>query len=178
MVLGPISFMVGKRSFLFSRSTNRANEPLCLVSPATQTPWLWVYLKWSFLLAPVWLVELGSGDLPQPTGFMGLKNSSGYVGLTWALFEGGGRHRVLVIQFGNQISSGEGFFRNMRWLEREAGEMSGVFFKGKRDRRTLFGLPVFYSNPLRKAFPVGGLFDLGICPITHKLIFKHVSWLS
>lgn len=76
------------------------------------------------------------------------------------------------------MSSSEAFFRNARWLEREAGEMTGVFFMGKRDRRTLFGLPVFYSNPLRKAFPVGGVFDLGLCPLTHKLVFRHVSWLS
>lgn len=83
-----------------------------------------------------------------------------------------------MVQIGNKVASSEAFFRNARWLEREAGEMAGIFFKGKRDKRTLFGLPVFYSNPIRKAFPVGGLFDLGLCPLTHKLVFRHISWLS
>jgi len=81
-------------------------------------------------------------------------------------------------QLGPRAASGEAFFRNCRWLEREAGEMGGVSFLGKRDRRTLFGLPVFYSNPLRRAFPTGGFFDLGLCPLTHKLTFRHVTWLS
>ena len=98
--------------------------------------------------------------------------------LTWHLFESGARQRFFILQLGRCCSTSEGFFRNARWLEREAGEMAGVFFKGKRDRRTLFGLPIFYTNPLRKAFPVGGLFDLGLCPLTHKLVFRHISWLS
>jgi hypothetical protein len=124
------------------------------------------------------MVELGSAELPLPLDSFGSKVKTSVGCLTWSLFEGGSRQRFLVIQIGNTVATSEGFFRNARWLEREAGEMAGVFFKGKRDRRTLFGLPVFYSNPLRKAFPVGGLFDLGICPLTHKLVFRHISWLS
>lgn len=98
--------------------------------------------------------------------------------LNWSLFESGARQRFIVIQLGKNSASAEAFFRNARWLEREAGEMAGNFYTNKRDRRTLFGLPIFYSNPLRKAFPVGGVFDLGLCPLTHKLLFRHVSWLS
>ena len=178
MVLGPLSFILGKRVGLFSRSSGGALSPLCLVVPATQTPWLWTYLKWSFLLAPTWLVELGSAELPLPVSAFPslLKTHMGF--LTWSLFEGGARQRFLIFQVGSRCSSSEAFFRNSRWLEREAGEMAGVFFNNKRDRRTIFGLPIFYTNPLRKAFPVGGLFDLGLCPLTHKLIFRHVSWLS
>lgn len=178
MMLGPLSFIVGKRSALFSRISGGALSPLCLITPPHRAPWLWAYLKWSFLLAPVWLVELGSTELPllwSPSG-LSLRTSSG--ALTWALFEGGSKQRFLILQVGNRANTAEAFFRNARWLEREAGEMVSVFFKGKRDRRTLFGLPIFYANPLRKAFPVGGLFDLGLCPLTHKLAFRHVSWLS
>lgn len=178
MVLGPLTFMVGKRAALFSRTSGGGLSPLCLITPASKTPWLWMYLKWSLLIAPVWLVELSSAELPLPqaTFNRSLKINVGY--LTWALFEGGGRQRFLVVQVGATVGTLEAFFRNARWLEREAGEMVGVFFHGKRDRRTLFGLPIFYSNPLRRAFPVGGLFDLGLCPLTHKLAFRHVSWLS
>ena len=175
MMMGPISFMVGRRVSLFSRISSQAS-PLCLIIPTTNSPWLWAYLKWSFLVCPVWLVELGSAELPLSQ--VSLTGKGHTLGLTWSLFEGGSRQRFLVIQLGGEAFSVEAFFRNGRWLEREAGEMSGVFFTGKRDRRTLFGLPIYYSNPLRKAFPVGGLFDLGLCPISHKLVFRHVSWLS
>jgi hypothetical protein len=44
MVLGPISFMVGRRTSLFSKISSQPG-PLCMVIPATNTPWLWAYLK-------------------------------------------------------------------------------------------------------------------------------------
>jgi hypothetical protein len=124
----------------------------------------------------MWLVELGALELPTipQLGQAGLGMGS----MSWLLFEGGSRQRLMVFSIGPAAFTAEAFFRNARWLEREAGEMTGLSFTGKRDRRTLFGLPVFYSNPLRKAFPVGGVFDLGLCPLTHKLVFRHVSWLS
>lgn len=176
MVLGPLSFVLGRRAGLFSRSAGGALSPLCLVLPSTSSSWLWAYLRWSFLLAPTWLVELGAAELPLP--LRGLSTAARHGSLTWSLFELGARQRLLVLQVGTSCASSEAFFRNARWLEREAGEMAGTFFIHKRDRRTLFGLPVFYSNPLRKAFPVGGVFDLALCPLTHKLVFRHVSWLS
>lgn len=82
MVLGPISFIVGKRPVLFSRASNGVAGPLCLVIPATKTPWLWMYLRWSFLLSPVWLVELGSGDLPLPLNSIGPGRGAYSSGLT------------------------------------------------------------------------------------------------
>lgn len=178
MILGPLSFVVGKRSALFAKSKVGLFGPLTLVTPASKSPWLWMYLKWSFLLAPTWMVELGTSELPFQINGASRELTPKVGNITWALFESGARQRLLAIQIGTVVSSSEAFFRNARWLEREAGEMTGVFFRGKRDKRTLFGLPVFYSNPLRKAFPVGGVFDLGLCPITHKLVFRHVSWLS
>jgi NADH:ubiquinone oxidoreductase subunit C len=117
-------------------------------------------------------------ELPLPIRGLSTPTTARMGYLTWHLFELGARQRCLVLQIGATGSSSEAFFRNARWLEREAGEMAGVHFLNKRDRRTLFGLPIFYSNPLRKAFPVGGAFDLGLCPLTQKLVFKHVSWLS
>lgn len=72
----------------------------------------------------------------------------------------------------------EGYFRNAKWLEREAGEMHGWFFLNKKDRRTLFLMPVFFMTPLKKAFPLGGFFEILLCPLSAKLAFRHVSWLS
>jgi hypothetical protein len=175
MLLGPLSFMLGRRPGIFTKVATTGGSTLGLLTPAGLNPWGWAYTRWSFLLAPSWLVELGASELPTP--FHGAQGAA-VSHLTWALIEAGGRARLMWLQLGPRVASGEAFFRNCRWLEREAGEMSGVVFLGKRDRRTLFGLPVFYANPLRKAFPTGGFFDLGVCPLTHKLTFRHVAWLS
>lgn len=121
-------------------------------------------------------MEVGGCEVPTPFALTSRRAVYGH--LTWALFEAAGRERVIWLQLGRHLASAEAFFRNARWLEREAGEMGGALFIGKRDRRTLFGLPIFYSNPLRRAFPTGGFFDLGLCPLTHKLVFRHISWLS
>lgn len=172
MILGPIAFMLGKRPALLSRSSGGSLAPLCLISTASKSPWLWTYLKLSFFFSPIWLIELGSMEITT----LNPQAKIGY--LSWYVFELGPKQRLLVFKNGKSVSSLEGFFRNGRWLEREASEMVGVFFKGKRDRRVLFGLPVFYTNPLRRAFPTGGLFDLGVCPLTSKLVFRHISWLS
>jgi len=123
-------------------------------------------------------VEIGAAELPLVCAVSATHAHANLSYLNWSLFEGGARQRFLVLQLGKSSTSSEAFFRNARWLEREAAEMAGCFYLTKRDRRTLFGLPIFYSNPLRKAFPVGGVFDLGLCPLTHKLVFRHVSWLS
>lgn len=175
MMLGPLSYMLGRRPGLFTKLPLTGGAAVGLVTPAGLSPWAWAYTRWSALLAPTWLVEVGASELPTPfmTTLPALVSH-----LTWALIEGGGRSRLLWFQLGPQAASGEAFFRNCRWLEREAAEMGGVRFQGKRDRRTLFGLPVFYASPLRKAFPTGGFFDLGVCPLTHKLTFRHISWLS
>lgn len=175
MLLGPLSFMLGRRAGIFTKVATASGAAVGLVVPTSPTPWAWAFTRWSALLAPAWLVELGSSELPAPLLGAGPTTPTP---LTWALVEGGGRARVMLFQVGPRVASAEAFFRNARWLEREAGEMSGVWFIGKRDRRTLFGLPVFYANPLRKAFPTGGFFDLGLCPLTHKLVFRHVAWLS
>lgn len=173
MLLGPLSFALGRRPGLFTTLTKAAPRVLGLITPAGQTPWGYAFLRWSFLMAPSWLVELGGVELPTPFGRQGLDLALSH--LTWALVEVGGKERVMWLQLGQSPATAEAFFRNARWLEREVGEMTGAMFAGKRDKRSLFGLPIFYSNPLRKAFPCGGVFDLGLCPLTHKLTFRHVS---
>lgn len=175
MLLGPLSYMIGSRDSRFAKVPLSGNNALALITPAASEPWLWAFTRHSFLLAPTWLVEMGAGEAPTP--FV-ISRSAAQTQITWALIEAGGRARLMWFQVGPEVASGEAFFRNCRWLEREAGEMGGIHFLGKRDRRSLFGLPVFYANPLRRAFPTGGFFDLGLCPLTHKLRFRHISWLS
>lgn len=56
------------------------------------------------------------------------------------------------------------------------GELLGVFFLNKRDRRVVFTLPLFYHAPLRKFFPMGGFYELVLCPFTLKLTFASIGW--
>lgn len=104
---------------------------------------------------------------------------SGPLAVLWNVFALNSA-RLLCLSWGaaQHSSTLELFFRNAKWLEREASEMHGWFFNLKRDRRTLFLIPVFFSTPLKKAFPLGGFFEVLLCPLTAKLTFRHVSWLS
>jgi hypothetical protein len=66
---------------------------------------------------------------------------------------------------GRVAPSLEAVFRNLRWLEREASEMLGLFFTSKVDRRSLFTPPYLYTAPLRKSFPTGGFYELVVSPL-------------
>ncbi len=70
----------------------------------------------------------------------------------------------------------EPLFFNARWLEREVAEMCGSFFLAKRDRRALFLTPLLYWAPLRKAFPVGGFFEVRLSFEDGKLVYLPVAW--
>lgn len=93
---------------------------------------------------------------------------------------GVGLCKLLTLTWSNlqSINSIEKLFFNAKWLEREISEMNGWFFFNKRDRRVLFLIPIVFNTPLSKLHPVGGFFDLMLCPLTHKLTFRHQSWLS
>ena len=78
----------------------------------------------------------------------------------------------------NSFFSVETLFRNARWLERETAEMFGLFYQGKRDRRALFTMPLFYLAPLRKSYPSTGLYELALCPILGQARFRGLNVLS
>jgi len=72
----------------------------------------------------------------------------------------------------NQVLSVELLFRNARWLERELSEFLGITLLNKRDHRTLFTIPLFYSAPLRKRYPTVGFYEIFFCVFLKKLKFK------
>lgn len=55
-----------------------------------------------------------------------------------------------------EINSITEIYRNASWLEREAWEMFGVFFKNNKDLRRLLTAPTFFGHPLRKDYPSSG----------------------
>lgn len=110
-MLGPLSYMLGRRSGVFTKVALTGGAAVGLVAPTGPTPWVWAFTRWSALIGPTWLVELGASDLPTP--FDG-GDRPVVSHLTWALVEGGGRARLMLFQIGAQTASGEAFFRNCR----------------------------------------------------------------
>lgn len=70
------------------------------------------------------------------------------------------------------------FFRNARWLERECAEMFAVWYQKKRDRRSLFLVPLLYWGVLRLFFPVAGFFELRLDLSRGSVGLFHVSALD
>lgn len=126
------------------------------------------FFKYSFTYKGSWLLDLGAYESASTTSPAAV---AFYVWMCHSM-------KVLILTFSKKrtLRTCEGWFRNAKWLERELGEMHGFFFESKKDRRALFLVPVFFITPLKKAFPVGGFFDLILCPLTAKLTFRHISW--
>lgn len=65
---------------------------------------------------------------------------------------------------GEEIASVSEVYRNALWLEREAWEMFGVFFKNSRDPRRLLTTFKVGGHPLRKDYPIEGFSDYVLNP--------------
>lgn len=66
-------------------------------------------------------------------------------------------------------------FSASNWLEREASELSGIFFLGKKDIRNLMLQYGDSTTPFRKAFPTVGVSELFYNPTKDTLIQNPVS---
>lgn len=138
-------------------------------------------LKYSFCAFGAWLLDMGCYEVPQlsilhlpePSPLQANDRSS----ILWHVWAYQTTKIIsLTLSAYCRVGSAERLFRNAKWLERESAEMHGWFFLNKSDRRTLFLMPLIFSNPLKKSFPVGGFFELSLCASTSKLTFRHVSW--
>ncbi len=78
--------------------------------------------------------------------------------------------------FSRGAPSWERLYRNAWWLERELAEAYNIFFKKKHDRRSLFMVPLIYQAPFRKAYPVGGFFELALSQHNRTLVWRHLCW--
>jgi len=68
------------------------------------------------------------------------------------------RLRVLI-RVNTETASVSEIYKNAAWLEREAWEMFGIFFKNSRDLRRLLTNFRVAGYPLRKDYPVSGMMD-------------------
>lgn len=73
------------------------------------------------------------------------------------------------------INSITELFLNANWLEREASELHGIFFSGKKDVRNLMLPYGDTSAPMKKSFPSVGLREIFYDSITDTLIQNPVS---
>lgn len=165
-------FFAKKNSFFLLYNNNQkqvTNNAALLVKKATLGV-LVFKLKYSFLTHGCFLLDICGYELQQNTQKRGVICHLWSTGVTRLL--------TLTPSKQKQIPSAEILFFNAKWLEREIAEMSGWFFFNKRDRRVMFLIPVVFTAPLLKTYPVGGFFDLMLCTLTNKLSFKHQTWLS
>ncbi len=75
----------------------------------------------------------------------------------------------------NSLSSIVELFSAANWLERECGELHGLFFSGKKDLRNLMLQYGDSSCPFQKSFPSIGLKEMYYNPIKDTLIQNPVS---
>jgi NADH:ubiquinone oxidoreductase subunit C len=75
----------------------------------------------------------------------------------------------------NSLNSITELFLNANWLEREASELHGIFFSGKKDIRNLMLPYGDTSAPMRKSFPSIGTREIFYDSITDLLIQNPVS---
>ena len=73
------------------------------------------------------------------------------------------------------VTSVTELFSNANWLEREASELHGIFFSGKKDLRNLMLQYGDTSAPMRKSFPSIGLREIFYDAITDLLVQNPIS---
>lgn len=178
MALSSLPFILDNAVFFLSLGASFAGTEArltFLLLPVVFAGRLALALRHSFNFHHAALLDLGAYECP---GLAPCAQGS-RPSVLWHYYNVAGS-RLLVLLWGSSKISPtvEILFRNAKWLEREAAEMHGWFFKGKRDRRGLFLVPVFFASPLEKSFPVGGFYELTLCPLSSKLTFRHTSWLS
>ncbi|MDC0349119.1 NADH-quinone oxidoreductase subunit C [Alphaproteobacteria bacterium] len=84
----------------------------------------------------------------------------------------------IVTHTNSEASSIVEIYKSAAWLEREAWEMFGVFFKNNKDLRNLLTDHLLVGNPLRKDFPVSGFSDLVFDASDNNFSFTPLSLLQ
>lgn len=172
MARASLVFCLGRWPFILTsqRYLQAVNFVFTHVSLMPLVGFLWRYLLG---LSGAFFLDCGAYEAPA----LGISHTRSFV-IAWvALCSAEGLWFFFnSVPARTPLGSWERLFRNAWWLERELAETFGVFITGKHDRRSLFLLPLVYQAPLRKAYPVGGFFELGLGYQTRTLVWRHLSW--
>lgn len=170
----PLKYIYRNISLFFLISDNLIRCSNILFIPNFSIPYLVLYLKYSFFFKSFLLLDLGIYEIPAIIN----KKLISYKNIIWYIFKNSLDNYLFIfsILFNCSVNSIELLFRNAKWLEKESLEFFNIFFKKKKDRRTLFTIPIFYEAPFRKKFPTTGFYELFICFFSKKIKFKHISY--
>lgn len=169
-----IKYLLKNFSFFFLYSLNFFSNSIVLFIPSFLINFIALFLKYSFFFKNFFLLDLGCYETP-----VFFKESlAQFKYFLWYIFKNNFDESLFIFTLINKFTIGsvEKLFRNAKWLERETFDFFNVFFKNKKDRRSLFTIPIFYESPLKKKFPTVGFYELFICFFLKKIKFKHISF--
>lgn len=170
--------------FLKSLLVSYKNESIVVGSKLLY--FLSLHFKLSSLLSPVQLVDIFTYDIANFSSKKKLKGSNDLLSsiTVYQFFMINLYYRFYIFvpnaafnpynDSSNLVSLYE-LFPGSNWLEREASELSGVFFFGKRDNRNLMLCYGDNSTPFIKSFPAVGFKEISYNSRTDLLIFTKVT---
>jgi len=166
----PLKYIYKNIFFFFLYSENLFKNSLILFIPSFTI----LFFKYSYFFKNFMLLDLGVYEIPSLLN----NNNLLYKNIIYYVFKNVNDLYIFIFSIINKysISSIECLFRNAKWLEKEASDFFNIFFKNKKDRRSLYTIPLFYESPFRKKFPMVGFYEIFICFFTKKIKFKHISF--
>jgi NADH:ubiquinone oxidoreductase subunit C len=160
--------------FFFLFSENLFKNSIILFLPSFSIFYIILFFKYSYFFKNFILLDLGAYEIPS----LSSNNDLLYKNIIYYIFKNTIDTYIFIFSILKDYSiiSVEYLFRNAKWLEKESSDFFNIFFKNKKDRRSLFTIPLFYESPFRKKFPVVGFYEIFICFFTKKIKFKHISF--
>ena len=179
-----------KQIFLTNKELNRKNILILLDSNKLYSTVL--HLKLSSFFSSTQLIELFSYEsvLTKNNEFLKeknlKKNNEPIVVYNFNILKNGikvylfilNQNKINILKNNkkkNYLNSITELFLNANWLERETGELSGVFFYGKKDVRNLMLQYGDTSAPFKKSYPSVGLREIFYDSVSDLLIQNQTS---
>jgi NADH:ubiquinone oxidoreductase subunit C len=170
-----LKYILFNYNFFFLSSPLFFKNDVIIFCKSTTIRLLSIYLKFSFFFKNSMLLDLFAFEVPLLYNKLGFyfKHIVSYLFLVNDI-------KLILFSFINKFNtfSIEFIFRNAKWLEREVSDFFNIFFKYKKDRRTLFTIPLLFNHVLEKKYPMTGFYELFVCAILKKLKYKHISNLT
>lgn len=177
-----------KQIFLQNKNVNQKNASIFL--SIDQLYYLSLHLKLSSFFFSNQLIEIFSYEIATPWNNIKKndlkKNNESIVVYNFNFFKNNGRVFLFVLNQSNfflfkntknknYLLSITELFSNANWLEREASELSGIFFFGKKDIRNLMLQYGDTSAPFKKSYPSVGLREIFYDSTTDLLVQNQTS---
>lgn len=194
-----LGLILDKQNYVFINNLLQSQRVDNLFLSSSSFYFLSLHLRFSTLFYSTQLVDIFSYEVPATTNARGGNNgtvdiqnynlgSSSVLAYNYHILNS---HNKIIIftkgsgvesnnyntrpYFSAPISSITELFSAANWLEREASELSGVSFLGKKDLRNLMLQYGDTTTPFKKSFPTVGLKEMFYNPIKDTIIQSPVS---